>query len=323
MKRLSPFVLTSLIFFTACSSVIAPTPRDGSVAPDDARDDAVESEAPLDSPVAPVDARDEAISTDARSDDAPDALTCASPATGTFDCASHAIADEICGGVLAAHRACHVCVQTYAADGRPTRWAAIESDFACGCPAPRVETAPDASEGDAVEGDAVEGDAIERDAIDDGSVCASAGGTRDCSTRGIAQTICDGVEARGAPCHVCLQRVTQEGRALSWMAVNSPASCGCAPPWVQVYCGPAICFAPESVCVWPAVPRDCSVVDAGTCRPGCPGCFVRLAGCAPSSRSAGCAAGDCDCYVRAYCPEGVGRCMGAAETGLSIDCGGP
>lgn len=313
MMRASPVVL--LVCLSACASVVSPPATVD--APDGSHRDALDppdTAAPPDVSVAPP--------VDASAVDAPGASTCATPAAGTFDCDTRAIAEAACGRVLAARRPCHVCVQNAAADGRPTRWSAIESDYACGCPAPRVDAPDDAgAAGDANDGS----DALDAPLADDGGACASAAVTPDCGTEAIARGVCNASIARGTPCHVCIQRTTQTRLPLLWMAVHSPDSCACEAPQVLVACGGVYCVAPELVCVFPATPGDCGAVDGGACAPGCPGCPPRTsaATCAPASRVAACAPDDCECHLRAYCPGAVGRCRGSLPTGLMIDCEAP
>ncbi len=64
--------------------------------------------------------------------------------------------------------------------------------------------------------------------------CANAIATFDiCCMVGMAETICTAVRAGGRPCHVCVQRVDASGNPRIWMAVESPAECGCAAPTVD------------------------------------------------------------------------------------------
>ncbi len=63
--------------------------------------------------------------------------------------------------------------------------------------------------------------------------CANAIATSDiCCMVSMAETICTAVRAGGRPCHVCVQRVDSAGTPRTWSAVESPAECGCAPPFV-------------------------------------------------------------------------------------------
>lgn len=64
--------------------------------------------------------------------------------------------------------------------------------------------------------------------------CSSAIVTSDiCCMVGMAESICSAVRAGGRPCHVCVQRVDASGNPRLWMAVESPAECGCAAPSVD------------------------------------------------------------------------------------------
>lgn len=64
--------------------------------------------------------------------------------------------------------------------------------------------------------------------------CASAIATSDiCCDVARADSVCAAVRAGGRPCHVCVQRVNAAGAPSLWMAVESPAECGCAPPTVE------------------------------------------------------------------------------------------
>ncbi len=67
----------------------------------------------------------------------------------------------------------------------------------------------------------------------DAPVCEPAIATSDCATEQIAQTICASTVHNGRPCHVCVQRVDAGGRPSLWMAVETPAACGCPTPMTE------------------------------------------------------------------------------------------
>lgn len=208
----------------------------------------------------------------------------------------------------------------------------------CGCGSTTTSSAVDAAAGDAPRADVadvsdvspvdVPGD-LGRDVPSEaGDVCASPRVTPDCGTELIATGICSQVTQRGGACHVCVQRRDPSGVASVWMAVESPASCGCAPVEppssdgglpTRFVCAPATCSLAGEVCVIPPGPGTCPMFDAGGCPEGCPGCPPRSMNgtCAPST---GCAPSDCNCLGMRACFTHMAVCSGTPATGITVNC---